>query len=61
MKKRRDFICVDYMFTWKREEVKDMYKEVRQAYPDNILHFEKSNAGNFWFVTVFDFVFVEEF
>ena len=59
MKKRRDFICVDYMFTWKREEVKEMYKEVRQAYPDNILGFKKS--GRNYYIYVYDFDFVEDF
>ena len=59
MKKRRDFICVDYMFTENRNDVKDMYEEVRQAYPDNILHIEK--VGRTYFVSVYDFDFVEDF
>ena len=59
MKKRRDFICVNYMFTENRNDVKDMYKEVRQAYPDNILHIEK--VGRAYFVSVYDFDFVEDF
>ena len=59
MKKRRDFICVDYMFTENRNDVKDMYKEVRQAYPNNILHIEK--VGRTYFVSVYDFDFVENF
>ena len=59
--KRREFFCVDYMYTWNHNEAKDMYKEVRKAYPDNILHFEKSESGKYLYITVYDFVFVEEF
>lgn len=57
--KRREFFGVDYMFTRNRDELKDMYKEVRQAYPDNILSFEKK--GKTYFIIVNDFVFVEDF
>lgn len=58
--KTREFSCVDYMFTPNHNEVKDMYKEVRQAYPDNILGFEKSQSGMV-FVIVYDFIFMEKF
>ena len=47
------------MFTLNQNEVKDMYEEVRQAYPDNILHIEK--VGKTYFVSVYDFGFVEDF
>ena len=57
--KTREFSCVDYMFTPNHNEVKDMYKEVRQAYPDNILGFKKS--GRNYYIYVYDFDFVEDF
>ena len=57
----RTFFPVDYMYTWNHDEAKDMYKEVRQAYPNNILRFEKSESGKYLYIIVYDFIFVKEF
>lgn len=58
MNKKMKFSEINYMVTVNKNELKDMYKEVRQYYPNNILKIKKECSA--YFIIVMDFIMVYE-
>lgn len=58
--KQMKLLLIDYMFTSHKDELKDIYRELREVYPHNIFKIEKIPSG--WiFIYVYDYRLVEVF